>query len=71
MTAVPTPELATEIRELSSENVYLCYQCQKCTAGCPVATFFDLAPHQIVRALQFGQQDLVLRSRTIWPGKGR
>jgi heterodisulfide reductase subunit B len=66
MTAVLTPELATKIRGLSSENVYLCYQCQKCTAGCPVATFFDLAPHQIVRALQFGQKDLVLRSRTIW-----
>ncbi len=66
MTAELTPTLAAEIRGRNRENVYLCYQCQKCTAGCPVATFFDLAPHQIVRALQFGQKELVLRSSAIW-----
>jgi heterodisulfide reductase subunit B len=66
MAITPIPDLATKIRELKGENVNLCYQCKRCTAGCPVAVYFDLAPHQILRALQFGQKDLVLNSRTIW-----
>jgi heterodisulfide reductase subunit B len=58
-------DLAHQIQELSGENVFLCYQCKKCTAGCPVAAYFDLTPHQVLRACQFGQTDLVLNSRTI------
>jgi heterodisulfide reductase subunit B len=57
--------LAEEIRERSGENVFLCYQCKKCTAGCPVAAYFDLTPHQVLRACQFGQADMVLNTRTI------
>jgi heterodisulfide reductase subunit B len=58
-------DLAQQIRSRSGENVFLCYQCKKCTAGCPVAAYFDLAPHQVLRASQFGQANLVLNSRTI------
>jgi heterodisulfide reductase subunit B len=65
MTITLKTNLAREIRERSGENVFLCYQCKKCTAGCPVAAFFDLTPHQVLRASQFGQTDLVLNSRTI------
>ncbi len=65
MTVSFKTDLAQEIRDRSGENVFLCYQCKKCTAGCPVAAYFDLAPHQVLRACQFGQEDLVLHSRTI------
>ena len=65
MTVTFNTDLAREIKERSSENVFLCYQCKKCTAGCPVAGYFDLTPHQVMRACQFGQADLVLHSRTI------
>jgi len=59
-------DLAQYIREECGENVYLCYQCKKCTAGCPVAEHFDLTPNQLLRAAQFGQKDLILNSKTIW-----
>ena len=59
-------DLARQVQEECGENVYLCYQCKKCSAGCPVAEHFDLTPHQLLRALQFGQKDTVLRSKTIW-----
>jgi heterodisulfide reductase subunit B len=65
MTIMLRTALAEEIRERSGENVFLCYQCKKCTAGCPVAAYFDLTPHQVLRACQFGQSNLVLNSRTI------
>jgi heterodisulfide reductase subunit B len=65
MTVTFKTDLAREIRERSGENVFLCYQCKKCTAGCPVAAYFDMTPHQVLRACQFGQTDMVLNSRTI------
>jgi heterodisulfide reductase subunit B len=65
MSVVLRTDLAKEIRRRSGENVFLCYQCKKCTSGCPVAAYFDLKPHQILRACQFGQSELVLNSRTI------
>lgn len=58
-------ELADYILRETNQNVYLCYQCKRCTAGCPVAQFFDLTPNQIMRAIQLGQRGMVLQSRTI------
>lgn len=58
--------LARQIQADCGENVNSCYQCKKCTAGCPVADHFDLTPHRLLRAIQFGQKDMVLHSRTIW-----
>jgi heterodisulfide reductase subunit B2 len=58
--------LAEQIEQACGENVYACFQCKKCTAGCPVVEHFDIAPHQMLRAMQFGQRDAVLNSRTLW-----
>lgn len=60
------PKLAQRIQEELGENVYLCYQCIKCTSGCPVAEFFDWQPNQIMRALQFGDEEISLHSQTPW-----
>jgi heterodisulfide reductase subunit B len=59
-------ELAQLIQDELGENVYLCYQCVKCTSGCPVGEFFDWQPNQIMRALQLGQEDIALESQTPW-----
>jgi heterodisulfide reductase subunit B len=64
--AILNTELAEAIRNECGENVFLCYQCQKCSSGCPVAEHFDLAPHQVMRAIQLGQKAMVLNSKTIW-----
>jgi heterodisulfide reductase subunit B len=58
--------LAEAIREALDQDVFLCYQCVKCTAGCPLAEYFDLTPNQVMRAVQLGQEELALNSRTIW-----
>jgi len=60
------PDLAQRIQDELGQNVYLCYQCVKCTSGCPVAEFFDWQPNQIMRALQLGQEDIALESQTPW-----
>lgn len=59
-------DLAQKIRDELGENVYLCYQCVKCTSGCPVGDFFDWQPNQIMRAVQLGQEDIALEAQTPW-----
>lgn len=43
-----------------------CYQCGKCTAGCPLAESMDLMPREIIRYLQLGALDTVLSAKTPW-----
>jgi heterodisulfide reductase subunit D len=59
-------DLAVKIRELSGENTYLCYQCQKCSVGCPTAHAMTYRPAQIMRAVQFGLQGMLLQDASIW-----
>ncbi len=58
-------ELAKKIQEETGQNVYLCYQCVKCTSGCPMAEEFDVEPNQVMRMVQLGDES-VLESTTIW-----
>ncbi len=58
--------LAQQIKEKLGQNVYLCYQCVKCTGGCPLAKYFDWQPNQVMRALQLGQEDIALKAETPW-----
>lgn len=50
----------------SGVNLRDCYQCGKCSAGCPVAFAMDYMPRQIIRMLQLGMIREALKSRTIW-----
>jgi len=54
------------IESLAHTQLDNCYQCGKCTAGCPVAARMDLAPNQLIRTLQLGQTPKALRSQAIW-----
>jgi heterodisulfide reductase subunit C len=63
----PEPrKFIARIEELSGENVYACYQCGRCSAGCPMAAEMDLLPNQIIRLIQMGLQEDVLRSKTLF-----
>ncbi|WP_027363904.1 4Fe-4S dicluster domain-containing protein [Desulfotruncus alcoholivorax] len=50
----------------SGQPVEQCYQCGKCTAGCPVAFAMDYPPHRVLRMVQLGLKENVLRSQAIW-----
>ena len=59
-------EFARQIEEICGERISLCYQCGKCSAGCPVAYAMDYLPNQITRFAQLGLTDKVMKSSTIW-----
>jgi heterodisulfide reductase subunit C len=43
-----------------------CYQCGKCSAGCPMAEYMDVLPNRLVRLVQMGRMDKALRAESIW-----
>jgi heterodisulfide reductase subunit C len=59
-------EVIALIKEISGEDVRACYQCGKCTAGCPLASSMDLMPNQILRLIQVGEYEQALKARAIW-----
>jgi len=66
---VPEFSLRKKVEPITGESVNECYQCGKCTAGCPLNDEFDVLPNQILRMLQLDMPDLddkILRSYTIW-----
>lgn len=48
------------------DEVFLCIQCRKCTAGCPVAEAADLPVHELMARVRLGDLERATRSRMIW-----
>ncbi len=59
-------DLVGRVAELSGQNLSACYQCGRCTAGCPVVEEMDIVPSEVIRLLQLGQIEPALESETIW-----
>ena len=65
----PSPSghsLLSRIREVTRLDPALCYQCGKCSAGCPMASEMDLKTSEIIRLLQLDAQERLLSSESIW-----
>jgi len=60
----PSFSLAERLAGLTS--VSSCYQCKKCSAGCPLTFAMDFYPDQVIRLALLGQEEQVLGCRTIW-----
>ena len=54
-----------KVRDLSGEEIDLCYQCGICSGSCPMASEMDILPSTLIRLVQLGQTE-VLESETIW-----
>ena len=73
VTKTHEPTLAERIREATGVDVTKCYQCGKCTAGCPMARYMDLAPSQVMRLVQIGDgpaRERLLTCKTLWSCAG-
>ena len=59
--------LRHEFEALTGHDVNLCFQCGKCSAGCPMAERMDLKPAQVVHYIRLGRsEEVVLNSQAIW-----
>lgn len=58
--------LKDAVEALSGVDLSVCYQCKKCSGGCPVATLTRSRPSEIMRQLHLGAADELLASDLVW-----
>jgi len=59
-------DFVKKVESISGQNILSCYQCGKCSAGCPSVAEMDILPNQVIRFVQLGLQDQLENSRTMW-----
>lgn len=55
-----------EVKVRSGQDVFSCYQCHKCSGGCPLTFVAEIPLSGLIRALQLGLRDVALASRLVW-----
>ena len=58
--------LIGRIKEMTGADISACFQCKKCTAGCPVSKLTSSPPSEIMRRLHLKAGDDLLDSEIIW-----
>ncbi len=58
--------LAEVVERLSGTLLSTCFQCHKCSTGCPIGPDMDLLPSQVLRLVHLGAEAEVLESQAIW-----
>jgi len=59
-------EFVRKVKELSGQNLQLCYQCGMCSGNCPAASNMDLSPRQIIELARLGLEEEIVNSKTVW-----
>jgi len=63
----PVPRtLADKVRAATGLNPARCYQCGKCSAGCPMAAETTLRPHDVMRLVNQDRPDRLMDDESIW-----
>jgi heterodisulfide reductase subunit C2 len=58
--------LKDAVELLSGVDLRVCYQCKKCSSGCPVARLAKTRPSEIMRWLHLGAGNELLASDLVW-----
>jgi heterodisulfide reductase subunit C2 len=58
--------LTDAVKKRSGVDLSLCFQCKKCSSGCPVGRLTQSRPSEIMRALHLGPGDELLNSELLW-----
>jgi len=58
--------IARQVREISGVDLSVCYQCKRCTSGCPVASMAACPPSELMRRLHLDMGDELLKTDIVW-----
>ena len=54
------------VNNKSGSNVLECYQCGKCVSTCPVSSFMDYPPREIMQMVKLGLKEEVFTANSMW-----
>lgn len=63
---MPENSFLIEMEETIGIALSGCYQCFRCTNGCPAARDMDIVPHRIIGYIISGERERVLSSTALW-----
>ena len=58
--------LLRRVAEMTGVDLSACYQCKRCTSGCPVSKLTQSGPAEIMRRLHLSAGDELLDSDILW-----
>ena len=58
--------IARKVEEMTGVELGVCFQCRKCTCGCPVSAMTETTPSEIMRRLHLGAGEELLASDLVW-----
>jgi heterodisulfide reductase subunit C len=58
--------IITAVQDISGVDLSICFQCKKCTSGCPVSKLVTSGPSEIMRRLHLDAGDEILESDILW-----
>jgi heterodisulfide reductase subunit C len=61
-----TEGLIRRIEQMTGTDLNACYQCKRCTSGCPVSKLVGSPPSEIMRRLHLKAGDELLDSEIVW-----
>jgi heterodisulfide reductase subunit C2 len=61
-----TSRFLREVETRSGTKVSACFQCHKCSTGCPIGPDMEILSSQVMRMIHLGQERPVLESQSIW-----
>ncbi|MGD0781102.1 MAG: 4Fe-4S dicluster domain-containing protein [Dehalococcoidales bacterium] len=62
----PGKSLRSVVEQRAEVDLSSCYQCKKCSIGCPVTGLVISPPAEIIRRLQLGAGDELLQTDLVW-----
>lgn len=54
------------VQDISGVDLSICFQCKKCTSGCPVSKLVSSPPSEIMRRLHLNAGKEILESDILW-----
>jgi len=55
-----------ELVTIVEPNIYYCYQCGKCTAGCPLSDVYEYQPNEVIRLIQLDKIASILNANSVY-----
>lgn len=59
-------DFVQKIKELSGQDVKVCFQCGTCSGSCPMSEYMEFSPRKVMHLAQLAMGDRLVNLNTYW-----